>query len=178
MESENFKMQIGADAIPFNLPGVDGKTYSLDSFGKDLLVVVFTCNHCPYAIAYEKRLIELAKIFANAAFVAINANDSVNYPDDSFEKMKERAAEKGFPYPYLHDESQEIAAAYGALVTPHIFMFGKDRKLIYQGGIDNNWENESAATEHYLKDALHEATEGKEISKKTSPVIGCSVKWK
>ncbi len=180
MESEDFKMKAGAEAIDFNLQGVDGQTYSLDSFkGKDLLVVVFTCNHCPYAQAYEKRLFALAKEFSGkAAFVAINANDAVNYPDDSFEKMKERAEEKGFPYPYLHDESQKTATAYGALVTPHIFLFDKGRKLIYQGGVDNNWENPAAATKHYLKNALEEAVAGKEATKKTAPVIGCSVKWK
>jgi len=177
MESEDFKMQIGADAIDFNLPGVDGNTYSLDSFKKDVLVVVFTCNHCPYAIAYEKRLFALAKQFDKAAFVAINSNDAENYPDDNFDRMKECASEKGFPYPYVHDETQEIAKAYGALVTPHIFMF-KDGKLIYQGGVDDNWENESAATKHFLKDALTEAAAGKEVTAKTSPVIGCSVKWK
>ncbi|MBI2664227.1 thioredoxin family protein [Candidatus Woesearchaeota archaeon] len=180
VESEDFKMRIGAAAIDFNLPGVDGNNYSLDSFkDKEILAVVFTCNHCPYAQAYEKRLFKLAKEFSGkAAFAAINSNDAEKYPDDSFEKMKERSAEKGFPYPYLHDESQQIARAYGALVTPHVFVFDESRKLIYQGGVDNSWENEKAATEHYLKDALTQATSGKEITRKTAPVIGCSVKWK
>jgi peroxiredoxin len=180
MESEDFKMQIGADAIDFNLPAVDGKTYSLSSFKeRELLVVVFTCNHCPYAQAYEKRLFKLAKEFsAKAAFVAINSNDSENYPDDSFEKMTERAADKGFPYPYVHDETQETARAYGALVTPHVFVFNKGRKLIYQGGVDNNWENGDAATKQYLHDALSAASEGRDIARKMAPVIGCSVKWK
>ena len=180
MESEEFKMQIGADAIDFNLLGVDGNNYSLDSFkDKELLAVVFTCNHCPYAQAYEKRLFALAKEFSGkAAFVAINSNDAESYPDDSFERMKERAAEKGFPYPYLHDESQKTARAYGALVTPHIFVFNKDRKLIYQGGVDNNCENGDAATKKYLHDALSAASEGREIARKMAPVIGCSIKWK
>jgi len=179
MESDDFKMQIGADAIDFSLPGVDGNTYSLASFkDKDVVVVLFTRNHCPYAIAYEKRLISLAKEFSDkVAFVAINSNDVVKYPDDSFDRMKERSNEKGFPYPYIHDESQEIARAYGALVTPHLFVF-KAGKLVYQGGVDDNWETESAVTKHYLKDALAEAAAGKEVSVKTSPVIGCSVKWK
>lgn len=178
MQSDEFKLQIGADAIDFSLPGVDGTTYSLASFDRDVVVVVFTCNHCPYAKAYEKRLFALAKDFSDkAAFVAINSNDAVTYPDDSFPKMKEHAAEKGFPYPYVHDESQDIAHAYGALVTPHVFMF-KSGKLVYQGGVDDNWENEGAVSKHYLKDALAEATAGKEVSTKTSPVIGCSIKWK
>ena len=141
--------------------------------------MVFTCNHCPYAQAYERRLIELAKEFSETViFAAINANDAKKFPDDNLENMKIRANEKGFPYPYLHDETQEVAKAYGALVTPHILVFGKDHKLIYQGGIDNNWEKPDEVTKYYLSDALTEASAGKEIKKKTTPVIGCSVKWK
>ncbi len=179
METSDFMMQIGSAAPWFSLNAVDGQTYSLDSFKKELLVVIFTCNHCPYAQAYEKRLFSLAKDFSEKAdFAAINANDSVKYPDDSFERMKERAAEKGFPYPYLRDESQKAARAYGALVTPHIFVFDSERKLIYQGGIDNNWENSDAATKQYLYDALTTASEGKQMARKMAPVIGCSVKWR
>jgi peroxiredoxin len=180
MESEDFKMQTEEAAIEFNLPGIDGNTYSLSSFAeKGVLVVVFTCNHCPYAQAYEKRLFALANEFSEkAAFVAINSNDAEGYPQDNFENMKSRAAEKGFPYPYVHDESQETARAYGALVTPHVFVFNKERKLVFQGGVDDNWEDGNTASQHYLKDALSESTEGKEVSKKTAPVVGCSVKWK
>ncbi len=179
METSDFMMQIGSAAPWFSLPCVDGQTCSLDSFTKDLLVVIFTCNHCPYAQAYEKRLFSIAKEFSeNADFVAINPNDAVKYPDDSFERMKERTAEKGFPYHYLHDESQKVARAYGALVTPHVFVFDKNRKLIYQGGVDNNWENGDAATKRYLYDALAAASEGKAIARKMAPVIGCSIKWK
>ncbi len=179
METSDFMMQIGSAAPWFSLPGVGGRTYSLDSFKKELLAVIFTCNHCPYAQAYEKRLFAVAEEFAEKAdFAAINSNDSVKYPDDSFERMKERAAEKGFPYPYLHDESQRVARAYGALVTPHVFVFNRERKLIYQGGVDNNWENGEAATKPYLYDALAAASEGKQITRKMAPVIGCSIKWK
>ncbi len=179
METTDFMMQIGSAAPWFSFPGVDGQTYSLESFKKELLVVVFTCNHCPYAQAYEKRLFALANDFAEKAdFAAINSNDAAKYPDDSFERMKERASEKGFPYPYFHDESQKIARAYGALVTPHVFVFDKERKLIYQGGIDNNWENADAATKHYLYGALTAASQEKPIARKMAPVIGCSIKWK
>ncbi len=180
MESEDFKMRIGSPAIEFDLPGVDGKNYMLRYFlNREILVVMFTCNHCPYAQAYEGRLIALAKEFSkNAAFFAINSNDDIRYPQDSFEGMKVRAKEKGFRYPYLRDETQETARAYGALVTPHVFVFDRSGRLAYQGGIDNNWENESAATEHYLRNALTELSIGRKVTRKTAPVIGCSIKWK
>ena len=133
MESEDFKLPIGKMAIDFDLPGVDGKTYMLRYFlNRDILVVVFTCNHCPYAQAYENRLIRLAREFLKkAAFIAINSNDAGKYPQDSFENMKIRAREKGFPFPYLYDETQETARAYGALVTPHVFVFDRSGKLAY-----------------------------------------------
>ncbi|HIG98390.1 TPA: thioredoxin family protein [Candidatus Woesearchaeota archaeon] len=180
MESEDFKMQLGSMAIDFDLRGVDGRNYMMRYYlNKEILVVVFTCNHCPYAQAYEQRLIDMAREFsAKAAFFAINSNDSSKYPQDSLENMKTRAMEKGYPYPYLCDESQNIARAYGALVTPHVFVFDKSGKLAYQGGIDNNWENKAAATEHYLRSALSELAAGREVTRKTAPVIGCSIKWK
>lgn len=180
MESEDFKMKIGAMAIEFDLPGVDGKRYMLRYFhNRDIIAVIFTCNHCPYAQAYENRLITLAKEFSKkAAFIAINSNDASRYPQDSFESMKIRAMEKRFPYPYLHDESQTTARAYGALVTPHVFVFDRSGRLAYQGGIDDNWENEKAVTKQYLRDALAELAAGRAVTRKTAPVIGCSVKWK
>lgn len=182
MQSEDFKLKIGDAAPNFNLQGVDGEEYSLDSFSKDFLVVIWTCNHCPYAKAYENKLILLAKEFGHKVdFVAINSNDVSKYPADSFENMKELSDEKDLPYPYLFDESQESASAYGALVTPHIYLFDKDKKLIYQGGVDNSFGNgntQEEPTEHYLKDALNDSVSEREIKKKTSPVVGCSVKWK
>ena len=180
MESEDFKLPIGSMAVEFDLLGVDGKRYMLRYFhNREIIVVIFTCNHCPYAQAYENRLIRLAKEFsAKAQFIAVNSNDAAKYPQDSFESMKIRAMEKGFPFPYLHDESQETARAYGALVTPHIFVFDRGGKLAYQGGIDDNWENEKAVTKQYLKDALAELAAGRAVTRKTAPVIGCSIKWK
>ena len=180
MESDDFKLQIGSPAIELDLPSVDGKTYMLRYFhNKEIIVMVFTCNHCPYAQAYENRIIRLAREFLKkAVFIAISSNDATKYPQDSFENMKVRAREKGFPFPYLYDETQETARAYGALVTPHVFVFDSAGKLAYQGGIDNNWENEGAATEHYLHDALTELSERRQVSRKTAPVMGCSIKWK
>lgn len=180
MESEDFKMRIGSPAIEFDLPATDGKTYMLRYFhNKDIIVIVFTCNHCPYAQAYEGRLIAIAKEFSKkAAFIAISSNDASKYPQDSFENMKSRAKEKSYPFPYLYDETQETARAYGALVTPHVFVFDRSGKLAYQGGVDDNWENPAGATKNYLRDALAELSAGRPVTTKAAPVVGCSIKWK
>lgn len=174
-------MPIGTDAPPFSLPGVDGETHSLDSFSDaELLVVVFTCNHCPYAIASEDRLIEIQRDYASKGIqiVAINPNDAKNYPDDSFEKMKERAAEKGFNFPYLRDESQEVARAYDAACTPDIFVFDKDRKLVYNGRIDDNWKEPDNVTRNDLREVLDAVLEGRSVDFEHVPSMGCSIKWK
>ena len=180
MESEDFKMQIGSPAIEFDLSGVDGKNYMLRYFhNRDIIVVVFTCNHCPYAQAYENRLIALAREFSKkAAFIAISSNDASKYPQDSFELMKLRAAEKSFPYPYLYDEMQDVARAYGALVTPHVFVFDSAGKLAYQGGVDDNWENPNGVQKAYLRDALAELSAGRTVTRKSAPVVGCSINLK
>lgn len=174
-------MPVGTAAPPFSLPGVDGETRSLDSFSEaELLVVVFTCNHCPYAMASEDRLIELQRDYAGKGvqIVAINPNDAVNYPDDSFEKMKERAADKGFNFPYLRDESQEVARAYDAACTPDIFVFDKDRKLVYNGRIDDNWKEPDKVTRNDLREVLDAALEGRSVDFEHVPSMGCSIKWK
>ena len=174
-------MPVGTDAPPFALPGVDGETRSLDSFSDArLLVVVFTCNHCPYAIASEDRLIELQRDYADQGvqIVAINPNDAVNYPDDSFDKMKERAASKGFNFPYLRDESQEVARAYDAVCTPDIFVFDQDRKLVYNGRIDDNWKEPASVTRNDLREVLDAALDGGAVEFEHVPSMGCSIKWK
>jgi peroxiredoxin len=174
-------MPIGTAAPPFSLPGVDGETHSLDSFSDaELLVVVFTCNHCPYAIASEDRLIEIQRDYASKGvqIVAINPNDAKNYPDDSFEKMKERAAEKSFNFPYLRDESQEVARAYDAACTPDIFVFDADRKLLYNGRIDDNWQEPDNVTRNDLREVLDAALEGRSVDFEHVPSMGCSIKWK
>ena len=150
----------GAPAPDFSLPGTDGKIYTLADFAAaKLLVVVFTCNHCPYAIGVEDRLIRLARTYQakGVALVAISANDATKYPDDSFANMKQRAVAKSFPYPYCYDEPQTTAKAYGAVCTPHVFVFDAARHLIYEGRIDDNWKDESAVTTHDLKNALDAA---------------------
>jgi peroxiredoxin len=130
------RLAIGDQAPAFTLPGVDGKTYSLDSFkDKKIIVVMFTCNHCPYVQAYEPRLVDIQRETRDqgVSFVAINANETLNYPEDDFPKMVKRAKEKNYNFPYLRDETQEVADAYGAHFTPEIFLFDQERRLRYTG---------------------------------------------
>ena len=174
-------MPVGTPAPAFSLPGVDGETRTLDSFaGAKALVVVFTCNHCPYAKAAEDRLIEIQRDYGSRGvqLVAINPNDAVRYPDDSFDKMKERAAEKGFNFPYLYDESQEVARAYDAVCTPDIFVFDQDQKLIYNGRIDDNWQEPNQVTRQDLRAVLNAALEGRSVDFEHIASMGCSIKWK
>jgi peroxiredoxin len=180
MESEDFKMKIGSPAIEIDLVATDTRNYMLRYFhNKDFIVMVFTCNHCPYAQAYEDRLIHLSREFSKrAVFLAINSNDETQVPEDSYSNMVIRAAEKQFPFLYLHDPDQKVARAYGAIATPHVFVFDASGRLAYQGGIDNNWENEAGVTEHYLRDALTALSEGRLVIRRTAPVVGCSIKWK
>lgn len=174
-------MPIGTPAPPFSLPGVDGKTWSLGSFSDaEILVVVFTCNHCPYAKASEDRLIEIQDDYRDQGvrLVAINPNDDRKYPDDSFASMKERAADKGFNFPYLRDEGQEVARAYDAACTPDIFVFGRDRQLIYNGRIDDNWQHPEQVKRRDLRAVLDAALKGKTVGFEHVPSMGCSIKWK
>ncbi len=174
-------MPRGTEAPAFSLPGTDGRTYSLDSFADaKALLVVFTCNHCPYAQAAEGRIAELARDYADRGLrvVAINPNDAARYPGDSFEAMKARAAEKQFPYPYLHDESQAVARAYDAACTPDPFLFGPDRALVYNGRIDDDWKEPSRATRHDLRDAIEAVLAGRDIAFEPVPSMGCSIKWR
>ncbi len=180
-ELSNFKLSVGDAAPRFRLPATDGRTYGLDDFRTSpLLLVVFSCNHCPYAQAWEGRLIELAKEFSprGLATVVINPNDADSYPDDSFERMRERAVQKAYPFPYLRDETQEVAHAYGALVTPHPYLFDRQRKLVYQGRIDDDWEAPRKVRQRYLREAILAALVERSPSPSSTSVLGCSVKWK
>lgn len=173
-------LSIGDPLPSFSLPATDGMTVDSGMIKDPVLVVIFTCNHCPYAQAYEDRIIALANDFdqEGAQFVLINSNDAENYPDDSFEQMKVRSEEKGYPFPYCVDESQEVAKAYGALCTPHCFVFDRDRMLKYKGRVDDNWEHPEDVTEHNLHDALRAMVEGNEPPIHEANAIGCSIKWK
>lgn len=179
MSDNKLKMD---SAIPnFSLAGVDDKTYSLNSFSdKNILIVIFSCNHCPYVQAYEERIISLQKEFESEAvqIIAINSNDDVKYPDDSFNQMIKRAELKNFNFPYLRDETQDIAKAFGATHTPQIFLFDKNRKLKYEGKIDDNWQEPDRVKSTYLKDAILEVLNEKEVSVPETFSIGCTIKWK
>ena len=175
------KLKIGDKALPFNLPGVDGLNHSLEEFsGRPAVVVIFSCNHCPYVRAWEDRMVEIQKDYASGGvqLVAINANDAMKYPEDSFEKMKQRANEKGFNFPYLRDESQQVARAYGAERTPEVFLFDKTGTLRYHGAIDDNYDNPAEVKARYLRDALDAILTGTVAGMEETRPVGCTIKWK
>lgn len=175
------KLKLGSPAPDFNLMGTDDKSYSLGSFSsQETLIIIFSCNHCPYVQAYEERIIKIQDDYGSkgVAVMAINPNDDVGYPEDSFENMKKRASERNFNFIYLRDEDQSVAKAYDATHTPEIFMFDKDRKLVFHGKIDDNWQEPENVKTPYLRNALDELLEGNEISVPETFTIGCTVKWK
>jgi len=175
-----FTLQIGQKAPDFTLSATDGKTYSLKDFDKDkTLVVFFTCNHCPYVIGSDEvtRQTALKFIAKGVKFVGINSNSPNTYPEDSFDHMVNRMQEKKFPWLYLYDATQDIARGYGALRTPHFFVFDSQRKLVYTGrGVDNPRDT-SKMTINDLDNALGELLAGKPIFKPLTNPIGCNVKW-
>ena len=173
-------LHIGDSAPDFELPGVDGKDHSMSEYSdKEILVVMFTCNHCPYVRANESRLIDIQNNYASrdVTLVAINSNETVNYPEDDFDHMVERAKKLGYNFHYLRDENQAIAKAYGAQCTPEMFLFDKDRKLRYRGGVDDNWKEPEKVQRKFLREALDATLEGKNIDSTWAPAIGCSIKW-
>jgi peroxiredoxin len=176
----SFTLQIGERAPDFRLPATDGKTYALEDFASDpVLVIFFTCNHCPYVTGSDESTRKTAEKFAGRGvrFVAINSNSKNTYADDDFPHMVERMGEQKFPWIYLHDATQDIARAYGALRTPHFYMFDRDRKLIYTGrAVDNPRQAENSQT-HDLERALEEHLAGKPVSVPLTNPIGCNVKW-
>ena len=181
-----FTLQIGQPAPDFSLPGVDGKTWSLGDFvDAKVLVIVFSCNHCPYVIGSEERMIAFATDYAGRGvrIVSINSNETDNHPADSFEHMVRRAKERRFPFPYLRDESQDVALAYGALRTPHYYVFAKGEPgshwvLRYTGRMDDNPRTPGAERTHELRDAVDTILAGREPEVAVTNPIGCNVKWK
>jgi peroxiredoxin len=174
----------GDTATDFNLIGTDGNKHSLTAQSNAKgFIVVFTCNHCPFAKLYEDRIIALDKKYKTLGYpvVAINPNDTAQYPEDNMENMKIRAAEKGFTFPYLWDETQTVAKAYGAEKTPHVYILQRSEgKLLvkYVGAIDNNSKDAAAADQKYVENALDQLLAGKEVAVKSTKAIGCSIKWK
>jgi peroxiredoxin len=171
----------GDKALPFTLPGVDGQDHSLADYSAAAAVaVIFSCNHCPYVRAWEDRMVQIQADYLEkeVRFIAISANDAQKYPDDSLAKMKERAQVKGFNFPYLYDETQAVARAYGAERTPEVFLFDRHGQLHYHGAIDDNYEKPSAVRAHYLRHALDAVlTDQTPQTTETRPV-GCTIKWK
>jgi peroxiredoxin len=171
---------ITATANDFSLPGVDGATHALaDYAAADALAVVFSCNHCPYVQAWEGRMMELQRELGPRGFrlVAINANDAASHPEDSFDEMRKRAQQRGFNFDYLRDDSQEVARAYGAQRTPEVFLFDRDRRLVYHGAIDDN-RDEHAVSQRYLREAIQAALEGREPETAETAPVGCTIKWR
>ncbi|MFA5134892.1 MAG: thioredoxin family protein [Patescibacteria group bacterium] len=169
---------LGERIHQFSLPGTDGKIYSPASFtAAPAVVIVFTCNHCPYAQYAKPKLIELNRLFApqGVQFVAINPNDADAYPEDSFESMKQ--PEYNLPFPYLRDESQAVAQEYGAVCTPDIFVYDGRRELAYRGQVDNGRPGHESTTDD-LKQALQLVLDGQKITAPQQPSAGCSIKWK
>ncbi len=175
-----FTLSIGDQARDFCLPATDGKDYSLDDFSDARgLVVFFTCNHCPFVVKSDEHTRAIVEKFQaqGVAFVGVNSNSANTYEADSFENMKKRMEEHRFPWVYVHDESQDVARAYGALRTPHFFLFDEDRELIYTGRALNNPGEPEKATANDLENALTDFVNGRPISKPLTNPLGCNVKW-
>lgn len=174
--------KVGDIATDFSLKNVNNKNVSLNDF-KDAkgFIVVFTCNHCPYAVAYEDRIIALDQKYKKLGYpvIAINPNNPAVQPKDSFELMQERAKEKAFSFPYLFDEGQKIYPQYGATKTPHVYLLQKTKEgnvVRYIGAIDDNSNDASAVKVKYVEKAVNSLLDGKEIEVKTTKAIGCSIK--
>jgi peroxiredoxin len=173
-------MSATATAPAFDLPGVDGRSHSLDEYADaPVLVLVQSCNHCPYVLAWEGRINELQRTYADRGVrvVAISSNDAEAYPADSFEAMVEHAREAGYVFDYLYDESQEVGRALGAERTPECFVYDAERRLVYHGAVDDN-RDEAEVTTQYLRDAIEAALAGEAAPIADTPAVGCTVKWR
>ncbi len=184
--TEGYK--VGDTAADFKLKNIDGRMVSMADY-KDAkgFIVIFSCNHCPFVVANEDRIIALDKKYKALGYpvITINSNDTNAYPDDAFDKMQARAKEKGFTFPYLVDETQEVAKKYGATKTPYVFVLNKEKvdgveKLIvrYTGALDNSVKDASAVTESYTANAVEALIKGKKVAVEATKAIGCSIKWK
>jgi peroxiredoxin len=173
-------LDLGAMAPDFgDLQGADGKRYSPRSFdGKPVLVVLFTCNHCPYVVSYEDRMVAIQRDYSakGVQLVAINSNDDKAYSEDGYPQMVKRAKDKAFNFPYLRDPDQKAAEAYGAVCTPHVFAFDKERVLRYRGRIDDSRDAQRVKS-HDLRNALDDLLSGKSVRVADTRPFGCSIKW-
>jgi peroxiredoxin len=173
-------LQRESPAPSFRLKGIDGKEYSPSDFKGRALLIIFMCNHCPYVQPKMEYFVQLQKKYGpKLQVVGINSNDTVNYPEDSFEKMKEYADEKKFNFPYLIDEGQQVARSYGAECTPDPFLFDMDHKLAYHGRFDEaHGKPHSAGKSAEMEDAIGQVLGGKEVTVQSLPSMGCNIKWK
>lgn len=174
--------KVGDIATDFSLKNIDGRMVSLKDYTNAKgFIVIFTCNHCPFAKAYEDRIVALNKQYSDLGYpvIAINPNNPAKQPEDSFENMRRRAKEKAFTFPYLFDEGQKIYPQYGATKTPHVYILQKTAKgnvVKYIGAIDDNYDDASAVKEKYVESAVNALLDNKEISVKETKAIGCSIK--
>lgn len=176
---------IGIPCPPFRLPAVDGKKYDLEDFtAAEALVVMFICNHCPYVQAIEDRIIALAHSYEKKTgekkvqFVGICSNDPTNYPDDSPENLRKRWKDKDYRFPYLIDETQAVAKAFGAVCTPDFFVYDRNRRLAYRGRLDDSWKEPEKVTQEEMRRAIDRVLDGQPPVTKQNPSMGCSIKWK
>ena len=175
------KTALGTSAPDFKLPSVDDKSYALKDFAdKKVLVLMFICNHCPYVQAIEDRIIQLQRHYEGKSvqLTGICSNDPTDYPDDSPAALLKRWKEKDYRFPYLIDETQDVARKYGAVCTPDIFVYGAGRKLAYRGQLDNNWKEPAKVSRQDLTEAVDLLLQGKPAPQEQTPSMGCSIKWK
>ena len=179
--TESSDRPLGSPCPDFRLRSVDGRTYARDDFrDQTALVVMFICNHCPYVQAVEDRIVALAREYGprGVQLVGICSNDPTDYPDDRPEKLLQRWREKGYGFPYLLDETQQVARAFGAVCTPDIYVFDRDRRLAYHGRIDDSWQQPAKVTRRELAAALDAILAGKKPPQEQVASIGCSIKWR
>ncbi len=180
----NSGYQVGDEATDFKLKNVDGKMVALSDYKSAKgFIVIFTCNHCPYAKKYEDRIIALDKMYKDKGYpvIAINPNDPAVQPQDSFAEMQIRAREKGFTFPYLMDEGQKIYPIYGATKTPHVYILKKEngKNIVkYIGAIDNNYENPNDVSDYYVQDAVNQLLKNEPVKTEKTVAIGCTIKVK
>ena len=175
----SFTLELGSSAPDFELPATDGKTYKLADFDSEALVVFFTCNHCPYVVASDEVTRKTVDAYTprGVRFVGINSNSPNTYAEDSFDNMVVRMSEHKFPWTYLHDGTQDVARAYGALRTPHFYVFDRDRKLVYTGRAVDNPREPEEITVHDLEHALDQVLAGDAVTTPLTNPVGCNVKW-
>ncbi|MFT5512567.1 MAG: peroxiredoxin [Bacteroidia bacterium] len=173
-------MEMGNKLFKFELPATNGEIYNnFDFADRSALLIIITCNHCPYANAYWKRINKLSTRYEedNLAVVCINPNDANRYPDDSFDNMREFMKQTKYAFIYLRDQSQQIAKKLQATRTPEAFLFNSKRELVYRGAIDDSWDNDKAVTQVYLEDAIEMSLDGLEVDFPKIQPVGCSIKW-